>query len=135
MVGLDPNQAESMGSQYQDHFRELEWRIDREGSVHTIHTGKSQSRGKNYLSHEENARNMQKEIDHLKRTLRHEHRRRAPSNSDYSSNNEKDKDYRQRSRTPPNESFSYDEDYRHERKNNNSSSRGLVNDAMSKAPN
>ncbi|XP_030963454.1 uncharacterized protein LOC115984567 [Quercus lobata] len=78
---------------------------------------------------------MQKEIDHLKRSLCHEHRKQAPSNSDYSSDDEKDEDYKQRSRTPPSESFSYDEDYRHERKNNNSSSRGLVNDAMSKALN
>ena len=78
---------------------------------------------------------MQKEIDHLKRSLRHERRRRASSNSDYSSDDKKDKDYKQRSRTPPSESFSYDKDYRHERRNNSSFSRGLVNDAMSKALN
>ena len=78
---------------------------------------------------------MQKEIDHLKRSLRHERRRRAPSNSYYSFDAEKDEDYKQRSRTPPSESFSYDEDYRHECRNSNSSSRGLVNDAMSKALN
>ena len=78
---------------------------------------------------------MQKEIDHLKRSLRYERRKRAPSNSDYSSGNEKDEDYRQRSRTPPNESFSYDEDYRHERQNRNASSGGLGNDAISKALN
>ena len=78
---------------------------------------------------------MQKEINHLKRSLCHKRRKQAPSNSDYSSNDEKDEDYKQRSRTPPSESFSYDEDYRHEHKNSNSSSRGLVNDAMSKALN
>ena len=78
---------------------------------------------------------MQKEIDHLKRSLRHERRRRAPSNSDYSSDDEKDANYRQRSRTPASESFSHDEDYRHERKNINSSLRGMGNDAMSKALN
>ena len=78
---------------------------------------------------------MEKEIDHLKRSLCHERRRRAPSNSDYSSDDKEDKDYRQRSRTPPNESFLYEEDYRHGRRNNNSSSRGLVNDAISKALN
>ena len=78
---------------------------------------------------------MQLEIDHLKRSLRHECRRRAPSNFDYSSDDEKDANYRQRSRTPPSEFFSYDEDYRHERRNRNSSSRGMGNDAMSKALN
>ena len=94
MVGSGPNQAESMGSQRQDHFRELEPRRDCEGSVHTTHTNNSQSRGKNHVSHKENARNMQKEIDHLKRSLRHERRRRARSNSDYSSDDEKDADYK-----------------------------------------
>ena len=78
---------------------------------------------------------MQKEIDHLKRSLRHECRRRAPSNSDYSSDDEEDQDHRKRSRTPPSESFSYDKDYCRSRKNNNSSLRGLVNDAMNKALN
>ena len=127
--------AESMGSQRQDHFCDLEQKRDREGSVHTTHTGKSQSQGKSHVSHEENARNMQLEIDHLKRSLHHERRRQAPSNSNYSSDDEKDADYRQWSRTPPNESFSYDEDYRHERRNRNSSSGDMGNDAMSKALN
>ena len=78
---------------------------------------------------------MQLEIDNLKRSLRHECRRRASSNFDYSFDDEKDANYRQRSRTPPSEFFSYDEDYRHERRNRNSSSRGMGNDAMSKALN
>ena len=135
MVGSGLHMAESMGSQRQDHFCDLERKMDQEGSVHTTHTGKSQSQGKSHVSHEENARNMQLEIDHLKRSLRHERRRRAPSNSNYSSDDEKDQDYRQKSRTPPNKSFSYYKDYRHRRRNNNSSSRGLVNDVMNKALN
>ena len=72
----------------------LEQKRDREGSVHTTRTSKSQSRGKSHVSYEENARNMQLEIDHLKRSLCHERRRQAPSNSDYSSDDEKDADYR-----------------------------------------
>ena len=135
MVGSSPHQAESMGSQRQDHFNDLEQKRDREGSVHTTHTNKSQSWGKSHIFYEENARNMQKEIDHLKRSLHHKRRRQALSNFDYSSDDEKDEDYRQRSRTPPSKSFSYDEDYRLERRNKNSSSRGLRNDAMSKALN
>ena len=78
---------------------------------------------------------MQLEIDHLKRRLCHERRRRTPSNFDFSSYNEKDGSYRLRSRTPPSESFSYDKDYHHERRNKNSSSKGLGNDAMSRALN
>ena len=104
-------------------------------SVHPTHTSKSQSWGKNHVSHEENARNMQKEIDYLKRSLRHERISQAPSNSNYSSNDKEDEDYRQRSKTPPSESFLCGKDYRHERRNGNSSSRGLVNDAMSEALN
>ena len=69
---------------------------------------------------------MQLEIDHLKRKLR------TPSNFDFSSNDEEDGIYRPRSRTPPSESFSYNEDYHHERRSRNSSSKGLGNDAMSR---
>ena len=135
MVGSGSNQAESMGSQHQDHFRELEQRRDREGSVHTTHTSKSHSWGGSHHSQEKDTKAMQKEIDHLKKSLCHERRKRAPSNSDFSSNGEEDGSYRRKSKTPPNESFSYDEDYHHERRNRNSSSVGLGNDAMSKALN
>ena len=103
--------------------------------MHTTHTSKSQYWGKSHVSHEENARNMQKEIDHLKRSLRHERRKRAPSNSDFSFDGEEDGSYRRRSRTPPSGSFSYDKDYHHECRNINPSSVGLGNDAMSKALN
>ena len=58
MVGLGPHQAESMGFQCQDHFRDLEQKRDREGSVHTTHTTMSQSRGGSHVSHEKNAKDM-----------------------------------------------------------------------------
>ena len=64
-----------MGSRRQDHFLHLEQRRDREGSVHTIHTSRSQSQTRSHTSHKENARNMQLKIDHLKRMLCHERRR------------------------------------------------------------
>ena len=124
MVGLGLHQEESMGSQRQDHFLHLEQRRDREGSVHTTHTSRSQSRIGSHTSYEENARNMQLEIDHLKRKLRHKRRRRTPFNYDFSFDDEEDGSYRPRSRTPPSESFSHDEDYHHERRNRNSSSKG-----------
>ena len=76
---------------------------------------------------------MQLEIDHLKRKLRYERKRRTPSISDFSSDGKEDGNYRRRSKTPPSESFSYDEDYHHERRNRSSSSKGLGNDAMSRA--
>ena len=103
--------------------------------MHTTHTSGSHSRGGSHLSHEKNTITMQLEIDHLKRSLRHEWRKRAPSISDFSSDGEEDGSYRPKSRIPSSESFSYDEDYHHERRNRNSSSKGLGNDAMSRALN
>ena len=46
MVGSGPHMAESMGSQRQDHFCDLERKRDQEGSVHTTRTSKSQSQVK-----------------------------------------------------------------------------------------
>ena len=74
-----------MGSQRQDHFRDLEQRKDREGGVHTTYTTRSQSRGGSRISHEKNAKDMQLEIDHLKRKLCHKRRRQTPSIFDFSS--------------------------------------------------
>lgn len=57
--------------------------------------------------------------------------------SDFSSDGDGDEDgsYRRKSRIPPSESFWYDEDYHRECRNRNSSSKGLGNDAMSRALN
>ena len=101
--------------------------------MYTTHTSRSHSRGGSHLSHEKNTKTMQQEINRLKRELRPEQRRQSPSTSDFSSNDEEDGSYRQRSRTPPSESFSYDKEYRHEHGNRNSSSKGLGNDALSRA--
>ena len=103
--------------------------------MHTTHTNGSHSRGGSHLSHEKDAKAMQLEIDHLKSSLRHERRRRAPSVSDSSFDGEEDGSYRPKSMTPPSESFSYDEDYHHECRNRDSSLKGLGNDAMSRALN
>ena len=135
MVGSSPNLEESMGSQHQDHFVNLECRRDQEVSVHTTHTSRSQSSSGSHLSHKENTIAMQLEIDHLKSKLLHERRRRTPSNSHFSSKDEEYGSYRPRTRTPSSESFSYDEEYHHKRRSRNSSFRGLGNDTMSKALN
>ena len=76
---------------------------------------------------------MQKEIDNLKKMLRHTQRKQTPSSSDISSNDEEDASYKQRSRTPPSESLSYDEKYHHKRRYKSLPRKGLGNDAMSKA--
>ena len=119
MVGSRPNWEESMGSQCQYHFLNLEQRRDREVSVHTTHT----------------SRTIQLKIDRLRRRLRCERWRRTPSNSNFSFDNDRDGSYRLRSRTPSSESFSCDEDYHHKRKNKSPSRKGLGNNAISRALN
>ena len=78
---------------------------------------------------------MQKEIDHLKKELRHARRRQTPSQFDSSFNSEKDGSYRRRLRTPSRESFLYENEYHHERRYKSPTRRGLGNDAMSKVLN
>ena len=135
MVGSSTYQQESMGSQRQDDFLNLERRRDWEGSVYTTHTSRSHSWVESHVSQEQNNRAMQREIDHLKKELRHTRRRRTPSQSDSFSDGEKDGNYRRRSRTPPSESFSYEEEHYHERRHKSPTRRGLGNDVLSKALN
>ena len=84
-VDANLHQAGLRGSQHSNPFMNLEWRGDREGSVHAAHTSKSQSRGKSHISHAKNNRDMQREIDELKRELRHARQRRLSPNSELSS--------------------------------------------------
>ena len=82
MAEPGPQPAESRASQHGDPFLNLEWRNNREGSVHTTHTDQSQPQGGSHISHAENNRNLQLEIDQLKRELCHAKRKRTSSNSD-----------------------------------------------------
>ena len=115
------HQVEPANSQWQDDFLILEREWDqakyREGSVRTTHTSKSHSRRRSHVSQRrDDNKAMQKEIDDLKKRLRHVQRKRSPSSFDSSSNDEDDASYRWRSRTPSSESFSYDEEPYHRRK-------------------
>ena len=76
---------------------------------------------------------MQREIDELKRELRHARRRCSSPNFELSSEETDGASYRRRSRTPPSESFSYDEEYHHRRRYKSPPRKGLGNDAMNKA--
>ena len=58
--------------------------------MHTTHTSRSQSRGGSHISHEENTKSLQLEIDRFCRRLRRERRRRTPSNSNPSSKDNED---------------------------------------------
>ena len=131
-----PHQAESRGSQHNNSMVNPQQRGDHEGSGQTTHTNRSQSRGKSHVSHAKNERDMQREIDELKKKLRHARRRRSPLGSESSSEDAEDATYGQRSRTPPSETFSGEEEYSsHRRKNKSPSHKGLGNMAMNEALN
>ena len=76
---------------------------------------------------------MQREINDLKRKLRHAQRRQSHPSPDTPHDNKNDDDYRQRSRTPPSETFSHEEEHYQRRKRKSPSPRGLGHDAMSRA--
>ena len=100
------------------------------------HTSKSQSRGKSHVSHAKNERDMQREIDELKKKLRGARQRHSSPKSESSSEETDDATYRRRSRTPPSETFSGDEEYSSlKRKNKSPTHKGLGNKAMNEVLN
>ena len=84
-----------------------------------------------HMSHGENTKNMQLEIDHLQKKLRCKQHRRTLSSSEPSFNNDKDVSYKPGSGTPLSESFSYDEGRHYRRRSKSPSHRGLGNDVIS----
>ena len=130
------HQVELGGSQHSQSEVNPQQRGDREKSGQTMHINRSQSRGKSHVSHAENEKDMQREIDELKKKLRRARRRRASFESESSSEDTEDVTYRKRSRTPPSETFSGDEEYNsYRRKNKSTSHKGLGNEAMNEALN
>ena len=71
MVGSGPHHAKSLGSQHGDPFVNLEHIGDHKGSVHTAHTNRSQPQGGTHISQAKSNKDLQLEIDQLKRKLRH----------------------------------------------------------------
>ena len=131
-----PHQAESGGSQHNNSVVNPQQRGDHEGSGQTTHTNRSQSRGKSHVSNAKNERDMQREIEELKKKLRRARRRQSSLGSESSSEDAEDATYRQRSRTPPSETFLSDEEYSsHRRKNKSPSHKGLGNKAINEALN
>ena len=93
--GIDnPHQAESGGSLHNHSMENPQRKGDREGSGQTMHTNRSQSRGKSHVSHAESERDMQREIDELKKKLRCARRRRSSFGSESSSEDTEDDTYR-----------------------------------------
>ena len=132
----NPHQAASGGSQHSQSEVNPQQRGDREQSGQTMRTNRSQSRGKSHMSHAENEKDVQLEINELKKKLRRARRRRASFESESSFGDTENDTYRQRSRTPPSETFFGDEEYSsYGRKSKSTVHKGLGNKAMNEALN
>ena len=91
-------------------------------------------RGKSHVSHAENEKDMQREINELKKKLRRTRRRQASFESESSSGDAEDDTYRQRFRTPPSETLSGNEEHsNYRRKSKSTLHKGPGNKAMNEA--
>ena len=90
----NPHQATSGGSQHSQSEVNPQQRGDREQSGQTMHTNRSQLRGKSHVSHAENEKDMQREINELKKKLRRARWRRASFESESSSGDTDNDTYR-----------------------------------------
>ena len=78
-------------------------------------------------------KDLQREIDDLKKKFRRAQRKQTPSSSNVSSNDDEDASYRKRSKTPPSESYSCEEEHSHKRRRRSPSGRGVGTNIMKKA--
>ena len=130
MAGSGPHQtspphAESANIHQQGELYNLEQgnHVDnqQEGSSQTIHASRSGYRRRNHLVHKQaDEKDLQREIEDLKKKLRRAQQKQTPSSSDVSSNDEGDASYRECSETPPSESYSYEEEHSHKRRRKSS---------------
>ena len=104
-----------------------------EGSSQTIHASRSGYRRRGHLVQEQaDEKDLQREIEDLKKKLRRAQRKQTPSSSDVSSNDKGDASYRECSETPPSESYSYEKEHSHKRRRKSSSGRGVGTKVMKK---
>ena len=78
-------------------------------------------------------KDLQREIEDLKKKLRRAQQKQTPSSSDVSSNDEGNASYRECSETPPSESYSYEKEHSHKRRRKSPSGRGVGTKVMKKA--
>ena len=133
-----PHHAESANVHQQGELHDLEHGNDmdnqQEGSLQTLHTGGSGYRRRSHLVHEQvDERDLQREIDDLKKRLHQAQRKQTPSSSDVSSNDDEDASYKKRSETPPNESYSCEEKHSSKRRRRSPSGREVGTNVMKKA--
>ena len=105
MANPGNDREESVGSQRDDHFVNLERRRDRNHNPtpslrmetqYTKHTERSHSRTRSHVLHEQETRNLKLENDHLRKKLcqRERDKRGSTSPSSEGSNGGKDQNYR-----------------------------------------
>ena len=133
-----PPHAESTNIHQQGELHNLEHRNhmdnQQEGSSQTLHAGGSGYWRMSHLVHEQaDEKDLQWEIDDLKKKLRRAQRKQTPSSSDVFSNDDGDANYRKRSETPPSESYSCEEEYSHKRRQRSRSGREVGTNVMKKA--
>ena len=92
---ISPSHAESVNVHQQGELHNLEHgnHVDnqQEGSSQMLHAGRSGYRRRSHLVHEQvDEKDLQREIEDLKRKLRRAQRKQTPSSSDVSSNDEGD---------------------------------------------
>ena len=132
-----PHHVESANIHQQGELHDLEHgnHMDnqQEGSLQTLHTSGNGYRRKSHLVHEQvDEKDLQREIDDLKKRLRRAQRKQTPSSSNVSSNDDKDASYKKRSKTPPSESYSCEEEYSRKRRRRSPSGRGVGTNVMKK---
>ena len=143
MAGSGPHQtspphADSANIHQQGELHNLEHgnHVDNqwEGSSQTLHAGGSGYQRRSHLVQEQaDEKDLQQEIDDLKKKLRRAQRKQTPSSSDVSFNDDGDASYRKLSETPPSESYSCEEEYSRKRKRRSPSGRGVETNVMKKA--
>ena len=143
MAGSGPHQtsphyAESANVHQQGELYDLEHgnNMDnqQEGSLQMLHTGGSGYRRRSHLVHEQaDEKDLQREINDLKKRLRRVQRKQTPSNSDVSSNDDEDASYRKRSETPPSKSYSCEEKHSRKMRRRSPSGKGVGTNVMKKA--
>ena len=116
-----PHHAESANVQKQGELYGPERGNDmdnqQEGSLQMLHTGGSGYQRRSHFVHEQaDEKDLQREIDDIKKRLRRAQRKQTPSSSDISSNDNEDVSYRQRSGTPPSESYSCEKEHSRKRR-------------------
>ena len=132
-----PHHAESANVHQQGELHDLEHGNDidnqQECSLQTLHIGESGYRRRSHLVHEQaDEKDLQQEIDDLKKRLRRAQQKQTPFSSDVSSNDDEDASYRKRSETPPSESYSCEKQHSRKRRRRSPSRRGVGTNVMKK---